>query len=528
MNTKKITPVGKIVLFAIIILLAVGVLYFTGSIDYAKDSLFKSESKQTVSNTSNNATDNSNNDVTTSSNSNEINISLDEWIGWKSVIDANGGLTTKSGSIFDKLGIKVNIHVMNDATQSSNAMIKGDLDAAGYTVNRYAFLYPKFKASNTEVVMPFITNFSTGGDGIIAKADINGVEGLVGKKIAVPRFSEAQTLVWWLLQKSSLSQDQIAKIQKDMVMFDTPDEAAKAFFAGQVDAAATWQPYLSQAQETTGAKLLFSTKQANSIVLDGIVFNKKFYNANKDTVAKFIEGTLNASNLYTTEFTPIKDTMPLFATETNENIAAMAGDATLATYNDNVKLLDDTAKTLFTDMSNIWKTIGEESAAADVTTAFDSEIVKSLSSKFETTVDTPTAPKITEQQRETAKTQQNTQALLKKSTTINFQANSAAFVDTAEAAKALDEFVGIAKILDGSIIQIEGNIADTGVGDSESGRKLSEQRAKAVAMYLQQQGVDPTRFVIIGNGISKQTGDNKTEEGKKQNRRTDIFFKIVE
>ncbi|MNY11564.1 Photosystem I chlorophyll a apoprotein A2 [compost metagenome] len=179
-------------------------------------------------------------------------------------------------------------------------------------------------------------------------------------------------------------------------------------------------------------------------------------------------------------------------------------------------------------MSNIWKTIGEESAANDVAKAFDSQVVKSLSDKFETTVVTPSVPKVTEQQRETAKTQKNTQALLKKSTTINFQANSAAFVDMTEAAKALDEFVGIAKILDGSIIQIEGNIADTGVGDSESGRKLSEQRAKAVAMYLQQQGVDPTRFVIVGNGITKQTGDNKTEEGKKQNRRTDIFFKIVE
>lgn len=45
---------------------------------------------------------------------------------WKSIIDANGGLTTQSGSIYDKLGVKVNINVINDATQSSNALIKGD------------------------------------------------------------------------------------------------------------------------------------------------------------------------------------------------------------------------------------------------------------------------------------------------------------------------------------------------------------------------------------------------------------------
>ena len=95
-----------------------------------------------------------------------------------------------------------------------------------------------------------------------------------------------------------------------------------------------------------------------------------------------------------------------------------------------------------------------------------------------------------------------------------------------EASKVLNEFVGTAQILNGAIIQIEGNVADTGGG--EAAIKLSEQRAKTVAVYLQNQDVDPTRFVIVGNGESKQIADNDTEEGKKQNRRTDVFFKIVE
>lgn len=73
-----------------------------------------------------------------------INLSLDEWIGWKSIIDANGGLTTQDGSIFDELGIKVNINIINDADSSSNALIKGSLNAAGYTVNRrvHGLQYP--------------------------------------------------------------------------------------------------------------------------------------------------------------------------------------------------------------------------------------------------------------------------------------------------------------------------------------------------------------------------------------------------
>ena len=89
-----------------------------------------------------------------------INLSLDEWVGWKPIIDSNGGLSTQPGSIYDKLGIKVNISIINDATQSSNALIAKSLDAAGYTVNRTAFLSSKFKDAGLDVIMPYITNFS--------------------------------------------------------------------------------------------------------------------------------------------------------------------------------------------------------------------------------------------------------------------------------------------------------------------------------------------------------------------------------
>lgn len=518
MKTKKVTLAGKLVIFGLILLAVLGTTYFTGGFGALKEMVSSDNSSNSSSSSSSGGSN--------SKSTNEMNISLDEWIGWKSVVDANGGLKTQPGSIFDKLGIKVNIHVINDATQSSNALIKGELDGAGYTVNRYAFLYPKFKENKTDVVMPFITNSSTGGDGIIAKNDIKSVEDLVGKKIAVPRYSEAQTLVWWLLNKSNLSKDDIDKIQKDMVMFDTPDDAAKAFFAGQVDAAATWQPYLTQAQDTTGAKLLFSTKSATSIVLDGIVFEKGYYEKNKDTVAKFIEGTLQAEELYTTEFTSIKDTMPLFSTETNENIKAMSEDATLSSYAVNKELLTSTAKTLFTDMSDIWNKLGEKSLPGEVNNAFDTTALDTLSGKFDEAVSKE--PKFTEKQREKAQQVDNVESLLKKSVTIEFQPNSAAFLNAEQASKVLDEFVDIAKILDGSIIQIEGNINDTGIGESEAGKKLSYQRAKTVSEYLKLNGVDPSRFVIVGNGISKQIGDNKTEAGKQQNRRTDIFFKLVE
>lgn len=516
------TP-AKVLLFVILVL---GIL---GGVFAAYDAgLIKTDSSKKVSvdEKEDEKSPENKNDKTSVKDDNSIDISLDEWIGWKSILDANGGLTTKDGSIFDKLGIDVNISIINDASQSSNAIIKGDLDGAGYTINRYAFLYDKFKSNNVAVQMPFITNFSTGGDGIISKEGINNVEDLVGKKIGVPRFSEAQTLVIWLLNQSNLTKDQQKEIIDNLIMFETPDDAANAFFGGQLDVAATWQPYLSQAQETTGCKLLFSTKSATNLILDGIVFNKAFLDKNPQLVEKFIEGTLMAADMYSTEFGPIKNSMGLFATETNENIAAMTKDGELASYLDNVELLGNLAPQMFEDMSNIWSSIGEKSHANLSKEAFNSDILKRLEGKFEE-VQTNT-PMFTEDQRVQAQAVDNTEALLKKSVTINFTPNSATFLNPEEAGKILDDFVKISQVLNGSIIQIEGNIADTGEGDNEAGRALSLQRAKTVAQYFKSKGVDPSRFIVVGNGIANQVASNDTENGKAQNRRTDVFFKIVE
>lgn len=517
MRKVKVTPLGRVVLFLLFLGL-IGVAVFAGfKTGFIKPSE-KKESKPTVqeSKPNDDKVINNNKDV-----KEKMVISLDEWIGWKPIVDANGGLTTQPGSIFNELGLDVELKIINDATQSSNALIKGDLVGAGYTVNRYSFLYDKFLNANTKVVMPFVNNYSTGGDGIIAKQEIKSVEDLVGKKVGVPRFSEAQTLVAWLVENSDLAQNEKDQIMKNLVLFDTPDDAAKAFFAGELDAAATWQPYLSQAQETTGCHLLFSTKSAHNLILDGVVFRTDYIEKYPDKVEKFIKGTLLASDMYATEFKAIKDSMSLFATETDENIAAMTVDGQLATYNNNKELLSGVAQTVFEDMSNIWTKLGEKAHPEKASEAFDNRFMENLKSEFET-LETK-VPVFTAEQKEQVK---DVAPLLDKKATINFQSNSAVFLDQKAAAEELNEFVKIAKIVNGSIIEISGNIASD--NDDESGKKLSEQRAKTVAQYMQSQGIDSSRFVIIGNGGSKPVAPNDSEENMAKNRRTDIVFKTIE
>ena len=457
-----------------------------------------------------------------------INLSLDEWIGWKSIIDANGGLTTQEGSIYDQLGIKVNISVINDATQSSNAIIKGDLDAAGYTINRTAFLSQKFSDAGIDVVMPFITNYSNGGDGIIAKSNIQTVKDLVGAKIGVPQFSEAHTLVAWFVNQSDLSQADKDTILNNLIFFTTPDEAAKAFFAGEVDVAATWEPYLTQAQNMTDCHIFFSTASSSSLVMDGILFNKAFVDANTDVVNKFIQGALMASDLYKTDMTTIKNVMPMFSTASDEDIISNCEAARLTTWKDNSDLLNGTAKSIYLDMCDIWTSLGETTNKDMVNTIFVDTYINNIASEFSATEvsKTETVVVTDENKQDIA----DTEALLGGTASVEFIVNTSKFSDSAKASEELDEFIKIAKVLDGAIIEIAGNTDPNPVSDplDEYNQKLSLQRAEAVKNYFIMNGIPADRIVVVGNGSSNPIVENDTEEHRAMNRRTDVSFKIIE
>lgn len=450
-----------------------------------------------------------------------INLSLDEWIGWEPILYANGGLTTQSGSIFDELGLKVNIHVINDAEASSNALIKGDLNAAGYTLNRTAFLSGKFADANLDVVMPVFTNYSNGGDGIIALNNINSIEDLVGAKIGVPKFSEAQSLVVWFINKSDLPDADKQKIIDNLILLDDAEQTGQAFFAGSLDVAATWQPYLSNAENSTNSHILFDTTSSNKLILDGILFRADFAQAHADVVSKFIDGIFKALDEYASDFDVLRNTMPMFAGMSDEDIVATRKDAGMMGYAANVNALENDCPIVYADMCAIWESIGETVDRSLGATLFDTSYVKALSGNYSSLQDTPNV-EITEEQKETAL---KTEALLTKSATVTFVDDTAKFMDNKEADAILREFVDIANTLDGTIIQIEGNINSTVT--NEIGMMLSLERAKTVKNYFIANGIDPDRIIIVGNGNTKMVVDPDSDEAY-LNRRTDVFFKTIE
>jgi outer membrane protein OmpA-like peptidoglycan-associated protein len=69
-------------------------------------------------------------------------------------------------------------------------------------------------------------------------------------------------------------------------------------------------------------------------------------------------------------------------------------------------------------------------------------------------------------------------------------------------------------------IEVSGHTDDRGT--AEHNQVLSENRALSVVKYLTDAGIQPSRMVAKGYGMKVPVLSNTTEEGRAQNRRTEI------
>jgi outer membrane protein OmpA-like peptidoglycan-associated protein len=89
-----------------------------------------------------------------------------------------------------------------------------------------------------------------------------------------------------------------------------------------------------------------------------------------------------------------------------------------------------------------------------------------------------------------------------------------------ESISELDKLVELLNDNPGVKILISGHTDNT--GKATDNLKLSENRAKAVVNYLIAKGIEASRLQYKGFGSTRAVADNATEEGRAQNRRTEL------
>jgi len=90
-----------------------------------------------------------------------------------------------------------------------------------------------------------------------------------------------------------------------------------------------------------------------------------------------------------------------------------------------------------------------------------------------------------------------------------------------EGKKMVDEAVRVMKENPTMHVSVEGHTDS--IGSEAYNQRLSERRANSVRDYMVSQGIDAGHITTVGYGKTKPIADNKTAEGRAENRRVEII-----
>ena len=90
----------------------------------------------------------------------------------------------------------------------------------------------------------------------------------------------------------------------------------------------------------------------------------------------------------------------------------------------------------------------------------------------------------------------------------------------------LNDVAAVLREYNQTVVEVAGHTDS--IGSDEVNQRLSEQRAGAVAQYLQAQGVQQQRLITVGGGKRYPIASNDTEAGRAANRRVEITLVPVQ
>lgn len=474
------------------------------------------------------------NSGTTSSSSNsdaDIVLGVNTYAGFMPFMYLNGGLEPNENSIlYKQFGIKLKIVIQDDFAAGRSAFQSDNINVIYCTADSWPVEMSESGQMYKDGAKFFnISNWSRGADAIVVNKNIQTVKDLLGKVVACSKGTASHTLLLNTLETSGIGYDKINTTENtdpgkvNIRYVESGVEAANVFRSGSCDAAVCFSPDdVDLCAKVSGAHVLMSTKQASSIICDGLIAKESWLDSNKELVKKFVKALLYANNKINTDPEAVKQAAKAFAKSfgTDEEFAASGsknihyvtlGDE-LNFFGLNSEYTGITGDELYSKMSRTYSGLKICSTPVSWRKASYLGIIEELGESEKASLGK-------EQKAESGpvfdkpNTQmESSEAISDKKVTIEFPTGSDVLDNNAKA--IIDrEIVSIAKQFSGSYMRVEGNT--DGTGSDVVNKPLSKRRAQAVVNYLvREYKFSPNRFIVVGNGSKKarSAGDSSDNQ----------------
>lgn len=201
----------------------------------------------------------------------DVTMAFCTWTGYSPMFIA------QEQGYFEEAGINMDIQVIEDESTYAALITTGNVQFLATAQDPNIKMYANGADSRFVLTM----DASNGADGLVATGDIESLDDLAGKKLALDKSASSYYFFLTALEQgSSLTEDDI-----DVIDMGDTTEAGLAFMSGTVDAAIMWEPELSEALETVeGAHALVTSADYPDTILDSLVVNTKYAEENPEVV----------------------------------------------------------------------------------------------------------------------------------------------------------------------------------------------------------------------------------------------------
>lgn len=195
---------------------------------------------------------------------------INPWPGY------SGHYVALQKDFFGQEGIKVQETFLQSTIELNTAFLAGKVDIGWVTSGDAVQMISK----DPSIRIFFVVDYSNGSDGILGR-NINSPKDIKGKTVAREDVLFEKVLLRSYLEKGGLT-------EKDVTIRDlTAADAAAAFAAKRVDAAVSYEPWLTRAAKESGGKIIFTTKGTN-LVADVLVVRRKLIESRKADLQAYL------------------------------------------------------------------------------------------------------------------------------------------------------------------------------------------------------------------------------------------------
>lgn len=173
-------------------------------------------------------------------------------------------------------------------TEEVRAYRNGEIEAAGVSIDQALVL----AATNPDVKIVVVMDFSNGGDVILGKPEIKNVQGLKNKPVGVESTALGAFIITRALEQKGMSPQDIKIVSLGV------SEHERAFKKGTVDAVVTFGSARTNLLKA-GAKILFDSSQIPGEIVDVLIVRDEVIKKQSKTLQALVDGRFRALDYLT-------------------------------------------------------------------------------------------------------------------------------------------------------------------------------------------------------------------------------------